>query len=356
MGKTYYISHESLHEFIRELYMKAGMSEEDAVYHAEGLIHASLRGVDSHGVMRISSYLHRMEIGAINIHPNIQTVKTENALHILDADSSSGFISSRVAMEQAIELARQYTIGTVLVRNSNHNGAGAFYGQMAIDAGMIGFCTTNVCPNMAAPGAMGDVVGNNPFCIAVPTYCEFPFMLDMALSVVAGGKLKMAAAKGEKIPFGWASDRQGNPTDDPQKGFDGFLLPVGGFKGLGMAYAVDLLCGMMSGGAFQTHLRNTLKNPDDPSHTCHMFMAIDAGKLIGEDVLREQMQEYRAYIQSIPTTSGESLVFPGEIEHNCMIKRLEQGIPVPESLFLEYDRLIETYELTVRLNVKEIEE
>lgn len=351
MGKTYYITKESLYDLIERLYTKAGMSQKDAAYHAKGLIHASLRGVDSHGVMRISSYLHRMEIGAINMHPNIQCVKDERTLRILDADSSSGFISSRMAMEQAIEMAREYMIGAVLVRNSNHNGAGALYGQMAVDAGMIGFCTTNVCPNMSAPGALGDVVGNNPFCIAIPTYNSFPFMLDMALSVVAGGKLKMAAAKGEKIPLGWASDRMGNPTDDPQKGFDGFLLPVGGFKGLGMAYAVDLLCGMMSGGAFQSHLRNTLKNPDDPSHTCHMFMAIDANRLIGKETLRENMKEYRDYIRQIPTTNGQPLMFPGEIEYNCSLFREKHGIPVPESLYNEYCDLIRRYDLDVVLTV-----
>lgn len=100
-------------------------------------------------------------------------------------------------------------------------------------------------------------------------------MLDMALSVVAGGKLKMAIAKGERIPLDWATDRDGNPTDDPQKGFDGYFLPLGGFKGLGMAYAIDILCGVMTGGAFQNHIKNMFKDPTEPSRTCHMFMAVD---------------------------------------------------------------------------------
>ena len=349
MSEELRVSPAALAEFIRRLYEKAGMPEEEAAYHATALVTASLRGVDSHGVMRTSAYLTRIQNGAINLHPKMHYEKSENAVWILNADGASGYTSSRTAMEKAIELAEQYTLGMVLVKNSNHFGAAAMYAEMAVEKGMMGFSTTNVKPGMTAPGASGNVAGNNPFAVGFPTYSDFPFMLDMALSVVAGGKLKMAIAKGEKIPLTWATDKNGNPTDDPQAGFDGYFLPLGGFKGLGMAYAIDILCGVMTGGAFQNHIKNMFKDPKDPSQTCHMFMALDLTKLIGKDEIRARMTEYREYVRSIPTLSGKPLVMPGEPEEACRRDRSLNGIPLPESLVNEFRQMSQTYGIPLEI-------
>lgn len=349
MATTISVSWDNLYKLIAELYEKAGMTQADAEYHAYGLVTASLRGVDSHGVMRTEAYLTRILNGAINLHPQMRCIQKDGALRVLDADGASGYIAGREGMSLAIQIAKETGVGMTLVRNSNHFGAAALYAQMAVDAGMIGFSTTNVKPNVAAPGAIGNVVGNNPFAVGIPTYCEFPFMLDMALSVVAGGKLKMAIAKGEKIPLGWASDKEGMPTDDPQKGFDGYLLPAGGFKGLGIAYAIDLLCGVMTGGAFQNHIRNMFKDPSEPSRTCHMFLAADVKRLLSREEIQSRMKEYRDYIRSIPTVSGIPLVFPGEIEAACAADRREHGIPLPEAVYRQLADLGEQYGLSVRL-------
>lgn len=159
----------------------------------------------------------------------------------------------------------------------------------------------------------------------------------------------MAIAEGEKSPLDWATDKDGNPTDDPQKGFDGYFLPVGGFKGLGMAYAIDILCGVLTGGAFQNHIRNMFKDPSEPSRTCHMLLAVDVSRLMGEEEIRRRMTEYRDYIRSIPTVSGKPLVLPGEIEAARMRERLQNGIPLPESLYAELKSLAKQYQLSVRL-------
>lgn len=349
MAETYAVSAQTLRDLITQLYQQAGMSEEEAAFHAEGLVKASLRGVDSHGVLRTAAYLGRIQNGAINTHPHMCYVKEAQALQVLDADGASGYTAGREGMSRAIELAREHGLGMVLVRNSNHFGAAALYAQMAVDEGMLGFSTTNVKPGVTAPGAAGNVVGNNPFAVGIPTYCDFPFMLDMALSVVAGGKLKMAIAKGERIPLDWATDRDGNPTDDPQKGFDGYFLPLGGFKGLGMAYAIDILCGVMTGGAFQNHIKNMFKDPTEPSRTCHMFMAVDLSRLLSPEEIRTGMLEYRDYVRSIPTTSGRPLVLPGEIEAACEKERLESGIPLPETLYQELKTLAKEHGLSVQL-------
>lgn len=346
MAGSHLVSAENLRTLITDLYEKAGMSHEDAAYHAYGLVAASLRGVDSHGVLRTGAYLTRIKNGAINLTPKMEVVKGDHAMQVIDADGASGYISGRVGMEKAVGLAKEYGLGMVLVRNSNHFGAAALYAQIAVDAGMLGFATTNVKPGVTAPGAAGNVVGNNPFAIGIPTYHDFPFMLDMALSVVAGGKLKMAIAKGEKIPLDWATDKNGNPTDDPQAGFDGYFLPLGGFKGLGMAHAIDILCGVLTGGAFQNHIKNMFKDPLDPSQTCHMFMAVDVARLMGEEEIHQRMKEYRDYIRSIPTVSGKPLILPGELEAACAADRSANGIPLPDAVYNELQSLAKEYSLS----------
>lgn len=345
MAAIHHVSADNLEVFITKLYEEAGMDREEAKYHAYGLVKASLRGVDSHGVMRTRAYLDRIRNGAINVSPNIRPVGGVRAMLELDADRASGFTAGHAGMTKAVELAREYSVGLVLVKNSNHFGAAALYAQIAVDAGMVGIATTNVKPLMAAPGAAGQVTGNNPFAIGIPTYNNFPFMLDMALSVVAGGKLKDAIARNVKIPLDWAVDRNGNPTDDPQKGFDGYLLPAGGFKGLGIAHAIDILCGVMSGGAFQDHIKSMYKNPLDSSETCHLFLALNICGLIDKEAISQRMAEYRSYLQSIPTVSGKPLVLPGEPESACCENRRREGIPLPEKVYQDLKSLAEHYQI-----------
>jgi len=349
MSVSYRLSAEKLRALIAELYEKAGMSPAEANYHAYALVTASLRGIDSHGVLRTKAYLTRILNGAIDLHPNMRYIKEDRTLCLLDAGNASGYTSGRTGMEKAVSLAREYGVGMVFVRNSNHFGAAALYAQIAVDAGMMGFAATNVKPGVTAPGASGNVTGNNPFAVGIPTWNEFPFMLDMALSVVAGGKLKMAIAKGEKIPLDWATDKDGNPTDDPRKGFDGYFLPMGGFKGLGMAHVIDILCGVMTGGAFQNHIKSMYSDPEDPSRTCHLFFAADLSPLLSREEVQRRMAEYRAYIRNIPTATGEPLLLPGELEARCEEERLRDGIPVPEALYLELRALAEEYQLSVLL-------
>ena len=243
-----HIDSESLRVFVRELFAAGGMRLQEAEWYAETIVQANLWGIDSHGIIRVPTYFDRIRIDAINRRAEIRTIRKAPAMTLIDADGAAGAVAGRVAMEQAIEDARIHGVGVSGVTNSNHFGAAALYSQLAVKQGMVGIAMTNVRPLIAAPGAKCAVVGNNPFSIAVPTYCEFPFSLDMSMSVVAGGKLHLAAAKGEKIPFGWGVDKEGRPTDDPRKALEGFLLPIGGYKGLGLAYAVDILSGVITGG------------------------------------------------------------------------------------------------------------
>ncbi len=326
----------ALLEYVASLFHAAGMPLDDASFFAWSLVQSNLWGIDSHGVLRTKMYVDRLRKGAINPRPNIRKARGELAMEVWDGDNGAGPVVGKAAMNRAIELAEQYGIGAVGAFHSNHFGAAALYARMAVDKGMAGLATTNVAPNMAAPGASQAVVGNNPIAIAFPTFGEFPFVLDISLSVVAGGKLLLASQKGEKIPLDWATDSQGRPTDDPAEAFKGFLLPLGGYKGLGLAYVVDILCGVLTGGAFLSDLRGMYKYPDQPSLTGHFFMACKLETVMSRQEFQSRMQAFIDQIKSTPMwDKGKEMLIPGELEYRTEQARRAEGIPLPASLYQE---------------------
>ncbi|QSX09686.1 Ldh family oxidoreductase [Alkalibacter rhizosphaerae] len=330
---------EVLSEFLTELFLKTDMSREDAEYHAYALTETNLWGVDSHGVIRVPAYFRRMMNGAINTKPDTKTIKGSLGLEVIDGDDGSGFIVGKRAMERAVELAKEHNVGIVGAIRSNHFGASGLYAKIAAENNMVGIAMTNVLPLIVAPGASRPVVGNNPFAISIPTHGEFPFLLDMSLSKVAGGKLTLAIKKGEKIPTDWATDSEGKPTDDPQKAFEGFLLPMGEFKGLGLAYAVDILAGVITGGVFSHQMRSMYANPEDPSLTGHLMMAINIPAIIDNDEMKNRMSEYYERLVETPMWNGGRMYLPGELEYLKKQERLKDGIPLPKKTVEELEAL-----------------
>lgn len=334
------IDYKSLENLVTGLYIKSGVAKEDAEYFSHTIIQSNLWGIDSHGIIRVPAYVARILCKAMNPDAEMIIINKAPAASIIDADGGIGVIAARKGMEIAIEHARKCGVGICGIINSNHFGAAALYTKMAVNEGMIGIAMTNVVPQMAASGSKAAVVGNNPISIAVPTYSDVPFTLDMSLSVVAGGKLRLAAAKGEKIPTNWAITKDGLPTDDPQEAVEGFWLPVGGYKGLGLAYVVDILSGLITGGAFADQVRSQIKKANEPSLTCHFMLAINIANFISKEEMKERMKYYHEFISAIPMSEGYSkLVFPGEIEVRTMNERINNGIPVPLTTIDELNSL-----------------
>lgn len=330
------VQYDTLEKFLTEMFLASGMLPEDAAYHAQALVLSNLWGIDSHGVLRAPIYLKRLRSRAINPQPQVRVLRGSLGLEVLDGDDGPGFIVGRDAMRRAITLAEQNNIGMVSVVRSNHFGAAALYARLAVERGMLGIAMTSVGPNIVAPGGKQPIIGNNPIAIAIPTYLDFPFCLDMSLSAVAGGKLLLASKKGEKIPLDWATDREGHPTDDPDKAFAGFLLPMGGFKGLGLAYVVEILCGVIAGGAFGEGILSMYKRPDEPSQTGHTMIAVNLEAIIDREEMSKRMADYYQRIKQSPTwdPNGE-LFLPGELEHRKAAQRRQNGVPLPVNLHHE---------------------
>lgn len=345
-----------LEEFVTELFMKGGLDGGDAAFHAEALVKTDLWGISSHGCMRAPAYFERMRNGAINVKPQIRTVSGGGALEVMDGDAGAGILVGKRAMERAMELAKVHHIAAVGVRNSNHFGAGAIYARMAAERGMVGIAMTNVLPLVTAPGASRPVTGNNPIAVAVPTYGEFPFCLDMALSKVAGGKLTLAIKRGEKIPMDWATDAGGRPTDDPNEAFKGFLLPMGGYKGLGLAYVVDILSGVITGGVFSHQMKSMYAQPTEPSLTGHFFIAIDIDAVISREEMERRMEEYCMRLKETPMwEEGAEMLIPGELEYRKEKERRKTGIPVPIKTYEELEELKKRYGILAELTVRQKE-
>lgn len=334
---TTFVMPDQLAAFVAQVFQQAGMDRQAAATCADCLVQTNLWGIDSHGVLRLPIYVQRLRNGAINPHPALTTRRGALAqVEVLDGDNGMGFVVGRAAMQRAMDLARQAGIGAVGAIRSNHFGAAALYARLAADAGLIGIAMTNVTPNIVAPGGSHPITGNNPIAIAVPTFGHFPFVLDISLSNVAGGKLLLASKKGEKIPLDWATDRQGRPTDDPAVGFAGFLLPVGGHKGLGLSYVVDILCGVLIGGAFQHDLKGMYTHPNDASSTGHFMIAINPLAFASQEELQARMAAFADTIHRSPMwDESREMLLPGELEHRTALDRMRTGIPLPPALVEE---------------------
>ena len=334
-----------LEQLVADIYHGLGVPTDDARLLANALVDADLRGVHSHGCRWVPTYARSIRAGTVNLHPTIRAVRDDGPTCLLDGDGGLGHVLATRAMRLAIEKAKRHGVGVVAMRNSQHIGALAYYTQMAADAGCLGFATTNAGIAMVPPGGREKIVGLNPLSWAAPTARPWSLNLDMATSVVAGSKLGMAIERGEKIPFGWAVDADGNPTDDPKKGMEGGLLPLGGPKGYGLAVMLDVMAGVLSGGRFGRGL--------GMKGSSQLYQAIDIERFIPLSEFKERMEQLIEQIKGSALAPGSTgIFFPGEIEYNLKQERLARGIPLDafvrgelrreaEALGLRYDIEIE---------------
>ena len=235
------LSADVLHEFATRCFQAAGMHAEDAALVADSLIAAELRGVTSHGLIRLPVYLQNLKDGLVDPTARPTLAADGPAVAVLDGHGAMGQVASKQGMGIAIERAAANGIGAVAVRNSNHFGAGAYWAMLALPHRMIGIAMTNGAVAMAPTGGVTPMLGNNPIAVASPAGGELPIVLDMAMTMVARGWIKLAALRDQPLPDGWALDAQGRPTNDPNAALDGSLLPVGGYKGYGLSVIVELL-------------------------------------------------------------------------------------------------------------------
>jgi LDH2 family malate/lactate/ureidoglycolate dehydrogenase len=320
---------EPLRRFCASAFERVGVPAEAAALVADTLVEADLRGVHSHGVWWVKTYTNRLRQGGLNPRPHLHIVRETASMAVLDADQALGQVASSAAMKLTMRKAGAEGVGVVAVRNSNHFGAAAYYAAMAARQHQIGFATTDAEPTMAPwGGAQQLVVGNNPLAYAVPVDDEFVMVLDMAQSVVAWGKIFLAAQRGEQIPPTWALNPAGEPTTDPQAAMAGVLLPVGGHKGYGLALMMQVISSLLSGATFGPTMP-PMADPTVSQGHGHFFMALDIGHFVSLHEFRRAMAQLVAEQRAAPLAQGvERIYLPGEIEHRKRQERLRTGIPL----------------------------
>jgi ureidoglycolate dehydrogenase (NAD+) len=331
------VSEARLGELARAALRGFGLAPKDAADASRILVMADLLGLYTHGVSRIESYGERLDKGGIKAQPDIRRERAAPAIVKIDGDNGVGPLVGYRALEAALEIARESGVAIAFARASNHFGPVAPYCLIAAEAGFASVVGSNATTTIAPWGGRGERLGNNPLgmCVPNPDPAGNPILLDMAMSVVARAKIRQALARGESIPATWATDRDGRPTTDPKEALEGFLLPMGGYKGYGLALMVDLLAGLLSGAAYLTHVRSWVDNPDEPQNLGHFFLLIDTGPLGAQSWIAERMADFCGILHSTPPADPDApVLLPGEIEFENMKRQRRDGITL-ESAVLE---------------------
>ena len=337
------VAWERLQQFTKEVFVRAGLPPQDAEMEAQVLVWANLRGVDSHGVLRILSYLKRVEMGLMNPRPNIQVLKETPATLLIDADGAFGPVVTIFAMKRVMEKAREVGIGWGLIRDTTHQGAMGYYSLMAAKEDMAGIAIVCSPPNMAPYGARAAGVHNSPIAIAVPAKRHHPLILDMATSVVAGGKLLLAIDKGVSLPEGWALDKDGTSTTDPE--LAKILVPAGGPKGSGLALMFECLSSLMVGNPLLEPMlvgEDRVRRPRQNS----VVAAIDIGTFTDVEGYKEHIDNLVDGLKALPTADGfDEVLVPGEPEEKVYDDRIRHGIPLPPGTLRNLQSVAERLEI-----------
>jgi L-2-hydroxycarboxylate dehydrogenase (NAD+) len=329
------IDHKKLTRFVIRSFEKLGVQAHDAEIAARALVAADLRGVDTHGVIRFnlhSWYVKWLTEGSMTASPNIRVVAESATTALLDGDCGMGMVIGHRAMEMAIQKAKSAGVAMVGVRNSRHYGMSAYYSMLALPHDMIGVAMTNASRQVVPTFGRESKYGTNPMCFAVPTNQELPFVLDMATTTGAAGKLELAARLGKSVPRGWALDERAEPTHDPRTAQKARkLLPLGGtrdggsHKGYGLAILVEILCGVLTGTI------TALNDNQDPRG--HFFGAIRIDAFRPATEFKRDMDRLLRELKSTPPAQGQERVYvAGEIEFETAQERAEHGIPLHSSV------------------------
>lgn len=347
------VSFEDLKAFCQEAYVRAGVPDDEADIVADLLTRSDLRGVETHGVTRLPIYIKRLQKGYVRAECKLTRIKEKGPIVFAEAHGSMGHVVASKAMEMAIDKATEYGMGWVSVKDSGHFGVAGLFPMMAVEKDFIGYIISNSAPMMAPYGGRERIIGNNPLSYAFPAKTYPPVVVDFSCSVVSSGKLILCRKKGEKIPLGWAFDKEGMPTEDPYAGYEGggSLAPMGGHKGYGLTLANETLTALLTGGKWTQNIKSLYEEDKTGIQgTCHSFMALDPDCFVGREEFKQNMDNYIKSIKgSGKGKNVKEILMPGEPEFQTESERLKKGIPLASNTATELTALGDSLGLSIRL-------
>jgi len=346
----FYVNHKVINKFIRDVLLKKGVDSFCAENVADGLVHASLRGVDSHGIRLLPHYLRGLSSGRINSNPIFKFDQTASATGILDADNAFGHAAGMKAIKLAMDLADNTGIGSLAVKRSTHFGAASFFALEMSKNDMIGLSFTHSDSLIVPTAAKKRFLGNNPICFTAPCENEDPICLDMATSVITFNKILQLREENLLAPNGVGVDENGYETNDPDQICN--LLPVGGYKGYGLSLMVEILCSLLTGMPFGPHIPRMYDAPiEEKRNLGQFFMAIKIDAFIDLHFFKKRMKQLVNELRSqVPINPDTHVQVPGDPEKTISEERKKQGIPLREIDISFFEKLSTELDLAFQIS------
>ena len=323
---------------IIKIFKNHNLISSHALICANALINAELVNAPSHGLSRLKMYCDRIKKKVINPKPKIKIKKISQSISHIDANNSIGFVAANIGVKQAIKNAKKTGIGLVGIKNSGHYGLSGYYAEQAVKKNLIVFCFTNAPPAIAPYGARKSLFGTNPICFGTPTSSKVPFILDTSVSVINRGKIRVAAKLGNKIPKGVALDKFGKPTTNAKKALEGVQLPIGGFRGSGLAWMVDILSGVFTGGNHAGKVKDPFDDFSGPQNIGHLFIAMKPNLFVGS--YNQRIKKNIKTIKRLPKIKGvKEILYPGQNKSKRYKKNLKKEINIPRNILEDLKKL-----------------
>tara|TARA_Y100001968_G_scaffold219594_1_gene202362 strand:+ start:1523 stop:2527 length:1005 start_codon:yes stop_codon:yes gene_type:complete len=332
------MNNKKLENLIKSIFCKYGLSVKHANICAKALINAELVGAPSHGLSRLKMYCDRIKKKIINPKPKIKIKKISQSISHIDGNNSIGFVVADIGIKQAIKNAKKTGFGLVAIKNSGHYGLSGYYAEQAVKKNLIAMCFTNAPPAIAPHGSKKSLFGTNPICFGVPAKKNIPFILDTSMSIINRGKIRVAAKTGKKIPEGVALDKFGKPTTDAKKALKGVQLPIAGFRGSGLAWMVDILSGVFTGGNHGGKVKDPFDDFSGPQNIGHLFIVMKSNLFVGN--YNQRIIENIKRIKRLPKIKGvKEILYPGQNKRKRYKKNFNKKINIQANISEDLKKL-----------------
>ena len=323
---------------ITKIFKKFGLNQDHAKISAKALINAELVGAYGHGLSRLKMYCDRISKKVINPKPKIKIKKISQSISHIDADDSIGFVAADMAIKKAISNAKKTGIGLVAVRNSGHYGLSGYYAEQAVKKNLVTMIYTNAPPAIAPHGAIKSLFGTNPICFGTPSGSKAPFILDTSISMINRGKIRFASKNNQKLPIGVALDKFGKPTTDANKALKGVQLPIAGFRGSGLAWMVDILSGVLTGGNHAGRVKDPFEDFSGPQNIGHLFITFKTNLFVKD--YNNRIKDNIKKVKRLPKVKGvKEIMYPGQNKYKRYKMNLNKEIKISKIIKEELETL-----------------
>ena len=324
------MNNKKLENLIKSIFCKYGLTINHAKICAKALINAELVGAPSHGLSRLKMYCDRIKKKVINSKPKIKIKKISQSITHIDGNNSIGFVVADIGIKQAIKSAKKTGFGLVAIKNSGHYGLSGYYAEQAVKKNLIAMCFTNAPPAIAPHGSKKSLFGTNPICFGVPAKKNIPFILDTSMSIINRGKIRVAAKNRKKIPKGVALDKSGKPTTDAKKALQGVQLPIAGFRGSGLAWMVDILSGVYTGGNHGGKVKDPFDDFSGPQNIGHLFITFKTNLFVNN--FNNRIKNNIKTIKKLPKIKGiKEIMYPGQNKYKRFKMNSKKNIEILKS-------------------------